>query len=897
MPVVALFAEAADPVEDFVGPVAGVVGGEAGEFAGVGEEGVATAEAEASVAAFDGGEAALEGGGADTVVVDQVTHGGGQFAEDVAPAGFKCVAGGGGVEFGEFAVGGDALGGVGEEGGREVGAEPTFAGIGVAEAEEVEGEGDFAAQGDAAGFELFDGFFEDAAVEVEADGGDVAGLFGAEEVACAAYFQVAHGDFEAAAEFAVLADGGGAFAGLARAHHGGREEEVGVGLLGGAADAATELIEVGEAEAVGAVNKDGVDVGHINAAFDDGGGDEDVGAAVEEVGEGAFDVVFVHAAVGAKHAQAGQEGAEFGADGIERGDAVVKVEDLAAAFEFALDGGADDAFVVGEHVGLDRDAAGGRGLDGGEVARTHEGEVEGAGDGSSTEGEDVYAGEAFFNALFVAHSEALFLVHDEEARAGEEDFGGEDAVGADEEVALAGGAFFEDGAGLCGVLEAAHEAYGDGVVAHAAGEGVVVLAGEDGGGAEDDDLAAVHDGFEGGADGDFGFAKADVAAEEAVHGAGGFHVAFDVLDGSGLVGSEGIGEGVFKFLLPVGVGGEGVAGVEFAFGLEGEEFGGVVEDGAVGGNFFTFPTGAAEGVEFGAGFAGTDVTGDEVGLSQGDVEARGVGVFEEEDFFVVGAAKVDGVDAKVAANAVLEVDDVIAFDEFGDVGDAGGAAFEEGLAGGTRGCGDEGAVEDFGVGEEGEFVVGQEEAAGEWQGVEGDLCGPIRVVAGKDFAQAGDFTSVLSGDVDVPAVREPVADVASEQCGAGVEGEGVAGRGVEVVVLGDQRRGQAVLGVKGDGERVRGEVVGEGGGGVAVVCGCEDSGVGQGGAAALGGGVEGVEGFDALVVPLDADGQASVGAEDVEHSAACGKLAGGVHLGNRFVTGFEQAGAQCGGVT
>ncbi len=80
---------------------------------------------------------------------------------------------------------------------------------------------------------------EELAVEVEADLGDVAGLFGAEEVAGAADFEVAHGDFEAGAEGGVLLDGVDAFAGVALGDHFPGEEEDGVGFLAGAADAAS----------------------------------------------------------------------------------------------------------------------------------------------------------------------------------------------------------------------------------------------------------------------------------------------------------------------------------------------------------------------------------------------------------------------------------------------------------------------------------------------------------------------------------------------------------------------------------------------------------------------------------------------------------------------------------
>jgi len=49
---------------------------------------------------------------------------------------------------------------------------------------------------------------------------------------------------------------------------------------------------------------------------------------------------------------------------------------------------------------------------------------------------------------------------------------------------------------------------------------------QDGGGREDCDLFAVHHGLEGGPDRDLGFAKTDVAANQAIHRLRLFHVGF-----------------------------------------------------------------------------------------------------------------------------------------------------------------------------------------------------------------------------------------------------------------------------------------------------------------------------------------------------------------------------------
>src|SRR5271154_6603245 len=95
-------------------------------------------------------------------------------------------------------------------------------------------------------------------------------LLTAQHVACAAKFEIESGDSEAGAEFAELLHGGETFAGDVRERRVGRNEQVSVRALVRTADSATELIQLGEAEAVGAVDQDGVGMGDVEAIFHHG---------------------------------------------------------------------------------------------------------------------------------------------------------------------------------------------------------------------------------------------------------------------------------------------------------------------------------------------------------------------------------------------------------------------------------------------------------------------------------------------------------------------------------------------------------------------------------------------------------------------------------------------------
>ncbi len=95
-----------------------------------------------------------------------------------------------------------------------------------------------------------------------------------------------------------------------------------------------------------------------------------------------------------------------------------------------------------------------------------------------------------------------------------------------------------------------------------------MLLGQDGGGSQQRHLLAVHDSLHGGAEGHFGFAVAHVAAHQAIHVAGRFHVPANVVHGLFLVWGQFVREGVLKFPLPGGVRAEGVARGGLALGVE-----------------------------------------------------------------------------------------------------------------------------------------------------------------------------------------------------------------------------------------------------------------------------------------------------------------------------------------
>jgi hypothetical protein len=65
-----------------------------------------------------------------------------------------------------------------------------------------------------------------------------------------------------------------------------------------AADAAAQLVQLRQAELVGAVHDDGVGGWHVDAGFDDGRAQQQIEALVREVAHHMFQFAFRHLAVG-----------------------------------------------------------------------------------------------------------------------------------------------------------------------------------------------------------------------------------------------------------------------------------------------------------------------------------------------------------------------------------------------------------------------------------------------------------------------------------------------------------------------------------------------------------------------------------------------------------------------
>src|SRR5258708_29639815 len=161
----------------------------------------------------------------------------------------------------------------GDRGDAFVGAQAeVFAGDVVLRDTHVKAEAERGAQvrGDFFALQFGDGALQHLAIHIEADGLYVPVLLTAEHVAVAAQLEVQSGDAEPGAQFAELLHGGKPFAGDVGERGLRRNKEIGVGPLGGTTDAATQLIQPRQPQAVRAVDQNGVGAGAVQTVLHDG---------------------------------------------------------------------------------------------------------------------------------------------------------------------------------------------------------------------------------------------------------------------------------------------------------------------------------------------------------------------------------------------------------------------------------------------------------------------------------------------------------------------------------------------------------------------------------------------------------------------------------------------------
>jgi len=234
--------------------------------------------------------------------------------------------------------------------------------------------------------------------------------------------------------------------------------------------------------------------------------------------------------------------------------------------------------------------------------------------------------------LLLPHAEAVLLVDDDEPEVLELDIGLQQLVRADDQVEAAFGEAGKCGLNLLRAAKAREFRHASGRIREAVGERLEMLLGKERRGHQQCDLLAICNGHPGRAERHFGFAEADVAANEPVHRASRRHVADHRLDRCSLVAGLFEAEAFGKRFVVVRIEAERVALARGALRIEVEEFGRRVVRLLRRLLLGLVPLPAAQLMQWCGVRRSTAVTADQMQARDWDVELRVVGVLELEEF-------------------------------------------------------------------------------------------------------------------------------------------------------------------------------------------------------------------------------------------------------------------------
>ena len=200
-----------------------------------------------------------------------------------------------------------------------------------------------------------------------------------------------------------------------------------------------------------------------------------------------------------------------------------------------------------------------------------------------------------------------------------------------------------------------------------------MLAGEQRGRHHDGDLAAGQRRDEGGAQRHLGLAEADIAADQPVHRRAGGEIVDHRVDGRLLVLGLLIGEAGGELVVDALRRGQRRRRLGGARRRHLDQRLGHVADALLHPRLARLPGDAAELVELHVGFLRA-VARQKLDVLDRQIDAVVAGI-EDFEAVVRGAGRLDGLQADEAADAVVDVDDEVAFGKRGDVGEEiGGAA-------------------------------------------------------------------------------------------------------------------------------------------------------------------------------------------------------------------------------
>ena len=192
-------------------------------------------------------------------------------------------------------------------------------------------------------------------------------------------------------------------------------EQVGIASLSSSTHATPELVQLGEAVALGAIDNQRVGVGDIEPGFDDGRRHQNVEASLPKIHHDPLQVSLPHLPVGDRHAGLRNQLLNPRSHTVDAGDPVVHKKDLAFAQKLPSNCGDHLGFVVRPDKRQNRMARLGGCGERGHFPNAGDRHLESPGYRGCRHSQHIHIGLEGFEGVFVLNTKALLLIHNDEA--------------------------------------------------------------------------------------------------------------------------------------------------------------------------------------------------------------------------------------------------------------------------------------------------------------------------------------------------------------------------------------------------------------------------------------------------------------------------------------------------
>ena len=350
------------------------------------------------------------------------------------------------------------------------------------------------------------------------------------------------------------------------------KREIGIGTAVGTSDTSPQLIQLGQSEAVGIFNNEGVHVRHVHAGFDNGRADQNIRLMFHQLPPDLRHFRLAHSPVCHQNPCVRQIPLQLRRGEFNGVNAVVDIVHLSAPFQFPLNRLHQYRLAVLHDISLHRIAILRRLGDDGHIPYAAHCHIQCAGNGRCRQGQHIHAGKHVLEFFLVCHAEPLFLVHDRQPQRTEFHVFLHNTVGADNDIRFAASDLFQNlFLPLLG-NEAGQHHHVHRKMFKPADCRLIMLHGEHSGRHQNGTLFPAHDAFHCRTESHLCFPEAHVAAEQPFHRAFLLHVVLDLVDACQLIFRFHIGKPSLKVMLFRTVRLKGKAPGLFPLGIQCQQF-------------------------------------------------------------------------------------------------------------------------------------------------------------------------------------------------------------------------------------------------------------------------------------------------------------------------------------